>query len=174
MSISIIEIKARCDNPNIVRDKLLSLGSEVIGTDRQVDTYFVVPKGRLKLRRGNIENTLIQYDRSNESGPKLSDVKLYKPHDVDGLHETLCAALPVLAEVDKTREIYFIENVKFHIDHVKSLGNFIEIEAIDENGNIGMNRLEEQCDYYLELFEVDPEDLMTHSYSDMILKLNGE
>ena len=34
--------------------------------------------------------------------------------------------------MDKKREIYFIHNVKFHIDNVKNLGTFIEIEAIDE------------------------------------------
>jgi adenylate cyclase class 2 len=174
MSIEIIEIKARCNNPDEIREKLRSLDALAMGTDRQVDTYFVVPEGRLKLRRGNIENTLIQYHRSNKSGPKLSNVKLYKPHDADALYATLSAALPVLVEVDKRREIYFIENVKFHIDHVESLGDFIEIEAIDEKHEIGVTKLNEQCEYYLKLLKVNPDDLMTHSYSDMLLELNGK
>ena len=174
MSIEIIEIKARCKTTDGIRKNLLSLGATSIGTDRQIDTYFVVPEGRLKLRRGNIENTLIQYHRSNQSGPKLSNVKLYKPNDVDALYATLRAAIPVLVEVDKQREIYFIENVKFHIDHVKGLGDFIEIEAIDEVGDIGITKLNAQCEHYLKLFDVDPGDLMTHSYSDMILECNGK
>jgi len=174
MSIAIIEIKARCNNPEVIREKLHSLGARAFGTDRQIDTYFVVPKGRMKLRRGNIENTLIQYDRSNDRGPKLSDVKLYKPKCVEALHATLCAALPVLIEVDKTREIYFIDNVKFHIDQVKHLGKFIEIEAIDEKGDVGLDKLREQCDYYIDVFDLNPDDLMTHSYSDMLLELNGK
>jgi predicted adenylyl cyclase CyaB len=145
-----------------------------VGVDHQIDTYFRVPEGRLKLRRGNIENTLIQYHRANQSGPKLSSVNLYKPHDADALYHVLSAALPVLVEVDKQREIYFVDNVKFHIDQVKGLGEFLEIEAIDENGDIGVDKLKEQCDDYLELFEVRAENLMTHSYSDMILALNGE
>ncbi|RLD21801.1 MAG: adenylate cyclase [Bacteroidetes bacterium] len=174
MSIEIIEIKARCTNPDSIREKLQSLDAKAIGTDHQVDTYFTVPEGRLKLRRGNIENTLIQYRRSNESGPKLSKVNIYKPNDADALHVTLSAALPVLVEVDKQREIYFIDNVKFHIDQVKTLGSFIEIEAIDESGGIGITRLNEQCEHYLQLFEVEADDLMTHSYSDMLLELNGK
>jgi len=174
MSIAIIEIKARCADPESIRKRLLSLGALTIGTDHQIDTYFVVPKGRMKLRRGNIENTLIQYQRSNKSGPKLSDVKLYKPQNVDALYTTLCAALPVLIEVDKQREIYFIDNLKFHIDSVIDLGNFIEIEAIDEKGDIGLSKLNEQCAYYVQLFDVDSADLMTHSYSDMLIELNGK
>ncbi len=174
MSIKIIEIKARCANPDSIREKLESLGAKAIGTDHQVDTYFTVPEGRLKLRRGDIENTLIQYQRSNKSGPKLSNVNLYKPIDADALHVTLSAALPVLVEVDKQREIFFIENVKFHIDQVKNLGSFIEIEAIDESGDIEVDRLNEQCEHYLRLFEVNPGDLMTHSYSDMLLESNGK
>ncbi len=174
MSIAIIEIKARCNNPDAIRNKLHSLNARSIGTDHQIDTYFVVPSGRLKLRRGSIENTLIHYNRPNQSGPKLSAVKLYKPQDVDALYATLSAALSVLTEVDKQREIYFIDNVKFHIDRVKRLGSFIEIEAIDENGNLGLAKINEQCAYYIQLFGVGTDDLMTHSYSDMILDLNDK
>jgi adenylate cyclase class IV len=39
--------------------------------------------------------------------------------------------------VDKKREIYFINNVKFHIDTVDGAGSFIEIEAIDNDGSSG-------------------------------------
>ena len=56
----------------------------------------------------------------------------------------------------------------------QGLGSFIEIEAIDEMGNLGLNKLNEQCAYYIRLFGVNQDELMTHSYSDMILELNGE
>jgi adenylate cyclase, class 2 len=174
MSIAIIEIKAHCENPEAIRNKLRALHALELGTDRQIDTYFVVPTGRLKLRRGKIENTLIHYNRQNKSGPKLSNVTLYKPQDVDALYDTLHAALQVLTEVDKQREIYFIDNVKFHIDRVKKLGSFIEIEAIDENGDIGLDKLNEQCAYYLQLFQLNPDDLITHSYSDMLIELDDK
>ncbi|HFD33211.1 MAG TPA: CYTH domain-containing protein, partial [Gammaproteobacteria bacterium] len=54
---------------------------------------------------------------------------------------TLTAALGIFKIVDKQRRIYFIGNVKFHIDEVKGLGSFVEIEAIDEDGNIGLEKL---------------------------------
>jgi adenylate cyclase, class 2 len=76
----------------------------------------------------------------------------------------------VLARVDKTREIYFIENVKFHLDDVVNLGTFIEIEAIDLDGTIGNATLHEQCERYISLFGIRDSDLVSHSYSDMRLK----
>ena len=47
--------------------------------------------------------------------------------------------------MDKQREIYFIDNVKFHIDDVKELGAFMEIEAIDEQGKFTQAELQQQC-----------------------------
>jgi predicted adenylyl cyclase CyaB len=72
--------------------------------------------------------------------------------------------------VDKHREIFFISNVKFHIDTVKNLGTFMEIEAIDTHGSIGKEKLNEQCAYYSNLFEIKTEDLITVSYSDLLLQ----
>lgn len=36
-----------------------------------------------------------------------------------------------LVVVDKMREIYFIDNVKFYFDKVEGFGIFVEIEVID-------------------------------------------
>jgi len=71
--------------------------------------------------------------------------------------------------VEKKREIYFIDNIKFHIDTVAGLGEFIEIEAIDEDGSIGKERLQDQCESYLKRFGVSEEDLIANSYSDLLL-----
>ncbi|MBS1562896.1 MAG: adenylate cyclase, partial [Bacteroidetes bacterium] len=58
MSSINIEIKARTTRTDEIRQLLLGEGAEFRGTDHQTDTYFNVPKGRLKLRQGNIENNL--------------------------------------------------------------------------------------------------------------------
>lgn len=167
-----IEIKARCSNQDFIRNLLLDRQADFRGTDHQIDTYFQVPKGRLKLRQGSIENNLIHYDRPDQAGPKASEVHLYACQDGDALKATLAAALNIKVVVDKKREIYFIENVKFHLDQVEELGTFVEIEAIDSDGSIGRDKLKEQCDYYLELFKVQEEDLLQNSYSDMLLELH--
>jgi adenylate cyclase class 2 len=164
-----IEIKARTTEPDRIREILKTNNADFIGVDRQVDTYFNVASGRLKLREGNVENYLIYYERENTRGPKKSSVMLYKNNPDSNLKELLTKALGVLAMVDKHREIYFIGNVKFHLDNVMGLGTFVEIEAIDKDGTIGNEKLLEQCNYYLNILLVSKEDLLATSYSDLLL-----
>lgn len=175
---TLIEIKARCSDPDRIRRILREHSARFVGADHQVDTYFNLPHGRLKLREGNIENALIFYRRPDQSGPKQSDVLLYPgsagvPPAVEAgvppassLKQLLTAALGIRVVVEKTREIYFIHNVKFHLDEVRGLGSFVEIEAIGREDNI--EALRRQCDQYLALLAIRGEDLLTHSYSDML------
>lgn len=170
-----IEIKARCKNPDRIRRLLEENGADFKGTDHQVDMYFKVPNGRLKLRQGNIENALIFYDRPDEAGPKRAYVSLFRTDTVGAaqLHDILICALDVRVVVDKQREIYFIDNVKFHLDAVEGLGRFIEIEAIDASGTIGIQKLQKQCNHYINLFGITDTDLINVSYSDMLLERNN-
>lgn len=164
------EIKARCGDPLSVRTTLVMYGAEYKGLDHQIDTYFVVPKGRLKLREGTIENALIYYERGDESGPKKSDITLHRFKPEQGLKQVLERACGVRVVVDKKRHIYFIGNVKFHVDDVVGLGSFVEIEAIDETGNFGLERLQEQCEQYVRLLRINPRDFIAQSYSDLLLE----
>ena len=166
---TLIEIKANCQNPTEIRAILSANDAKFIGLDHQIDTYFKVPTGRLKLRQGNVENTLIHYNRANQSGPKKSTVALYKPQDSEALKSTLHAAMEVLVIVDKQRYIYFIGNVKFHVDEVKGLGSFVEIEAIDEHDTIGEDKLLAQCRHFMEVLDIDEKDLVDCSYSDLLM-----
>lgn len=170
MSYLNVEIKARSSDSRFIRDYLLSKGAEYKGTDHQTDTYFKVPNGRLKLREGNIENNLIFYSRPDQAGPKESVFQLVKVEDAAGLKKALTSANGIKIIVEKKREIYFIANVKFHIDEVPGLGSFVEIEA----GNIkapllGAAELKQQCDDYLDAFGIREEDLVEVSYSDLLL-----
>jgi len=165
-----VEIKARCGNHRPIRKILESKGALYKGTDHQIDTYFKVHFGRLKLREGNIENYLIFYDREDKEGPKESKVILFQNDPGSSLKEILIKSLGVLVAVDKKRDIYFIDNVKFHLDQVKDLGTFVEIEAIDADGSIGREKLLAQCQSYLDLFQIRREDLLSNSYSDLLLK----
>ncbi len=164
-----IEIKARSESNDLIRHILVSENADFIGSDHQIDTYFKINSGRLKLREGNIENYLIHYDRENKEGPKQSNVTLYKSNPESSLKEILTKSLDVLIVVDKKREIYFVNNVKFHLDTVRDLGTFVEIEAIDKNGEIGRDKLLEQCNHYSTLFKIQDKDLISGSYSDMLL-----
>lgn len=165
-----IEFKARSEDIEASEKKLLTLNPRFAGTDFQTDTYFRAPKGRLKLREGNIENALIHYERPNTAKAKLSEVMLYRHTPDENLKAILEAQLGILTVVKKERRIYFIDNVKFHFDRVEGLGTFIETEAIDKDGSIEQAKLQKQCDYYFDFFDLSESQLVKESYSDMMLK----
>ncbi len=169
MKLFNIEVKAKYDDHDKARSILKLHHADFKGTDHQIDTYFVVNCGRLKLREGNIENHLVFYQREDKGGPKQSDIILFKSDPGSSLKEILLKSLKTLVVVDKQREIYFIENVKFHIDTVRDLGTFVEIEAISNDEVTDKEKLLEQCEKYLRLFGVLKDALISVSYSDLLL-----
>jgi adenylate cyclase, class 2 len=46
----------------------------------------------------------------------------------------------------------------------------MEIEAIDIGGNIGKDKLYEQCTHYLKELGIADEDLLSTSYSDLLME----
>jgi predicted adenylyl cyclase CyaB len=167
MRHSIIEFKARCSDLSRIRELLKNRNARFVGEDHQIDTYFRVPDGRLKLREGNIENSLIFYSRPNQAGPKQSDVTMSSVVAQSDLREVLTKGLGVLVTVDKRREIYFLDNVKIHLDRVEGLGEFVEVEAIGDSSELA--QLRGQCETFLGEFGVAPTDLLDGSYSDLLL-----
>ncbi len=168
-----VEIKARCHDHEFVRGVLRDRHAEFRGNDHQTDTYYDVPGGRLKLRRGEIENALIFYERPDQPEPKESEVLLHETTDPGSLGEILDKLFGTLVVVAKRREIYFIGNVKFHLDTVEGFGTFVEIEAIDDAGNRPVAELRSQCMDYMKLFRIRDVDLLMSSYSDMLLCAAG-
>jgi len=164
-----VEIKARCADPEAVLQRLQGVGAVLQGVDRQVDTYFHAASGRLKLRTGNIENSLLHYLREDHAGPRDSHVTLIetRAEESAALRSLLAAALGIAVEVDKLRHILWIDNVKFHVDEVQGLGAFVEIEAIDRTGELGRACLLTQCEQYLELLGIAETELEATSYSDL-------
>jgi adenylate cyclase class 2 len=173
MAIVNFEFKAGTHDLKNLEHQLLLLNPKFIGEDNQTDTYFNVAKGRLKLREGNIENSLIWYERQNITGAKQSDVLLYQHTPEKTLKDILIKLHGIKVIVEKKRKIYFIGNVKFHFDTVTKLGTFIEVEAIDTDGKIGIENLKDQCNMYAELFNLQPQDYISLSYSDMLLERNN-
>jgi predicted adenylyl cyclase CyaB len=174
MNIINFEFKARTEHLQKLEEKLLSLHPVFKGEDHQIDTYYNVETGRLKLREGNIENALIYYERQDTADAKQSDILLYQHQPDTSLKSILNKLHGIRVVVDKTRRIYFIDNVKFHFDLVKELGTFIEVEAIDNLQNIGIEKLKEQCRFYFDFFELKTSDYVYCSYSDLLLEKQGQ
>lgn len=163
-----VEIKARATDLGPAREVLRCRGARFVGLDHQVDTYFRVPSGRLKLREGDLENALIHYEREDRCGPKRSTVGLFANPRGSTLKGLLVDALGVDVVVDKRREIHLLANVKIHLDEVASLGTFVEIEAIDDDGTHSLEALRAQCEELMAALGIRHEDLLAVSYSDLL------
>jgi adenylate cyclase, class 2 len=168
MGLVSYEFKARLRNERHIRAVLKALGARFVGVDHQVDTYFRVPRGRLKVREGRIENALIFYERANLPRARLSRISLLPLPPMSRMRAVLAAALGVLAVVDKRREIYFVGNVKIHLDRLRRLGRFVEVEAISRSGKTA--RVRDQAQKVQQLFEVADSDIVAESYSDLVLR----
>jgi predicted adenylyl cyclase CyaB len=127
--------------------------------DEQIDTYFAVPSGKLKLRQGPIENSLIYYQRPQDNQPKRSEVYLERLSPDNSLEHLLAPALGILCKVEKKRHIFFIGKVKFHIDEVPGLGSFVEIEAIGNPGEDSESEIRSLCNDYMKILEIQAEDM---------------
>jgi len=172
MKIRNFEFKAKVNGIEKYENKLLALNPRFVGIDHQTDTYFNAVHGRLKLREGNIENSLINYDRENILGSKESQIILYQHEPNIALKNILTRQLGVKIIVEKKRKIYFIDNIKFHFDTVENLGTFIEVEAIDSKEEFTIEELKKQCDDFFNFFELSTENIIDKSYSDLMMDLN--
>jgi predicted adenylyl cyclase CyaB len=168
MKLLNFEFKARLKDATHVRAALKQLRARFLGTDRQIDTYFHVLAGRLKIREGRIENPLIHYQRTNSAHARRSHVELMLLPRRNSVRAILSGALGVLAVVDKRREIYFVGNVKIHLDSVRGLGTFLEVEAMTRTGDT--KKVRAQAVKFQKLFAIASEDIVPQSYSDLILQ----
>lgn len=166
-----IEIKARIADADKMHRMLLSAGAEYKGKDHQIDTYFNVESGRLKIREGTIENCIVHYARPDDDGPKRCEYSIIKYDSADRnlsvLKKILTDAVGIFIIVEKERHIYFIDTVKFHLDNVAGLGSFFEIEVIND-GTLTEFEQRTICKSYLDRLGITINSYVNCSYSDMI------
>jgi predicted adenylyl cyclase CyaB len=132
---------------------------------RQADHYFHVARGYLKLRvvHGGASE-LIFYERPKRKGARESRYLKWPVDDPATALRLLSAALGVETIVRKTREVYFVDGARIHLDRVAGLGTFVEIEVLMERaGRRSAGLMRELCDR-LQL----PETTTPGSYRDLL------
>jgi predicted adenylyl cyclase CyaB len=164
-----VELKARCVDLDAAREGARRLGAEFGAALEQCDTYFVVARGRLKLRetgqRGGGE--LIHYQRGDDPAARGSDYLLARVEDAAALRAALSAALGVRGQVRKRRELWLWRRVRIHLDRVDGLGTFVEFEAVMDEGEpdeAGHAKLAE----LRAVLGIGDADLIGASYSDLL------
>lgn len=161
-----VEIKA------VVRDRpaLLSRARRLWGAPRRLqqrDMFFPCPKGRLKLRLQKPgPSYLIAYSRPDARGPKTSRYTTAAAPEPEALTACLRAALGAGPEVVKTRVLFMAGRTRVHVDSVRGLGDFLELEVVLRRGE-GAAAGRAEARRLMALLGVRPDDLLEGAYADL-------
>ena len=126
-----VEIKARVRDVAALIERAAAIADSRPGRIEQDATFFACTNGRLKLRQFSPERgELIHYFRANSAGPRVSDYHIVPTSAPDALRDTLAAAIGTAGRVIKVRQLYLAGQTRIHVDAVKDLGDFAELEVV--------------------------------------------
>jgi predicted adenylyl cyclase CyaB len=172
MNTLLVELKARLNDFEEVKRRLSLLGAQYVGSFHQVDTYFKVPQGRLKIRETEKQDNadIVFYERPNTPKIKKSHVLLFQAQPPPAAKELLTKFFATRVVVDKIREIYILGKTRIHLDQVAQLGTFIEFELSTTNEEKEIENSRSLLVGLCAKLDVRKEDLEALSYSDLMLK----
>jgi predicted adenylyl cyclase CyaB len=164
-----LEIKVTVKNIKEIESKLENYSFEKL---HQRDIYINHPNGRLKLReyKSGIQQ-LIFYKRNDDININKSLFKIhtYKTHDrFIEAYKNFRKYRGIIGEVEKERKYYRIGTCRIHLDRVKDLGDFVEIESVVKDEKKIKEKIKEINDIIVNFLEVKQDDKISHSYIDLI------
>jgi len=159
-----LELKIRIDSFESLIKKLKSINAKQDSVLLQKDIYYKTHNGLLKLRIENGLKTLIFYIRDEVSKNRWSDFNLLNIED-DNAEQFLSKLFEVEEVVEKKRKLFWFNNTRIHLDEVKELGNFLELETLVINGN---TEAENRFDEIVFLLNLDLSKQIKKSYKNLI------
>lgn len=163
-----VEIKARLHKVEEQRARAALLSESDPRVIVQEDIFFNVPQGRLKLRfLSPMRGELIYYQRANHPGPQISTYELVETGCPHQLKAVLEAAYGIRSTVRKTRQLYTVGRTRIHIDHVESLGDFLEVEVVlaeSEEASVG----EQEAYGLMQQLGINATQLIEGAYVDLL------
>jgi len=160
-----LEIKAKLSSHEEIKSVLKKNKIYIEELLIQKDIYYQVERGILKLRIENDKQTLIFYDRNEKSKKRWSDYHLLEINETDA-NRYLKRFLNVLTIVNKKRELYIYKNTRIHLDTVKGLGCFLELETRVIKG---LKDAEKRFAFMMELLKLREKKEIRASYKDLLL-----
>jgi adenylate cyclase class 2 len=173
-----VEMKARVENTEEIRERLLLRHARPSGRVHERDIYFNAPDRdfavtdeALRLRYTE-EGCVLTY-----KGPKIRDYRVKAREELNtGVEsgkvvETMLIRLGFtrVAEVEKWREYFDYRGASVSLDEVKDLGTFIEIEAPPGNTN---DKPEKFVREIAEELGIEGEPILA-SYLELLREKNG-
>jgi adenylate cyclase class 2 len=169
-----VETKTRCDDLDGVAERARAAGARCDGRLDQLDTYFAVEKGRLKLREQThraadgavaVSAELIRYERPDAAGARVSEYTRTPVGDGPSTRAELAGRHGVRGTVAKRRRLWILDATRIHLDEVEGLGTFVELETIFEGSSEVAARVEHER--VLELLALQSEGAIAGSYIDL-------
>ncbi len=165
-----IEIKARIENLPALALRVAAIADSGPTEIAQDDTFFHCPDGRLKLRAfSSADGQLIFYRRANLEGPKESFYVLSPTTSPDTLREALTHAYGQAGRVQKHRMLFLVGRTRVHLDDVRDLGAFLELEVVLEEGESADAGVAEAHRLMARL-GVEPSQLISGAYVDLLAR----
>ena len=162
-----VEIKAQVRDPETMRKRIRSVAGDPVDIFEQLDTFYITPRGRLKLRVLAPDRCeLIQYARADDASAKVSTYDIVRSDDPAALSRILESALPIRGVVTKRRFLYLIGPTRVHLDEVEGLGTFVELEVVlapDETAEDGKRIAGD----LMTKLGIAAEDLVSGAYIDL-------
>ncbi|CAN5786733.1 class IV adenylate cyclase [soil metagenome] len=169
-----LESKVRCNAGEMqsVREAATAAGLGPFASMTHRDTYFHAQHGRLKLREirhddGTELAELIGYSRADRAGARWSRYSRAEipTASVEGLRNVLTSALGVLNVVEKVREVGIWRRTRIHLDQVKALGLFVELETV--TGSATDPTARQELDEVARMLGLDQLETIPGSYADL-------
>ncbi|MBN2581990.1 MAG: class IV adenylate cyclase [Planctomycetes bacterium] len=125
-----MEVKARVRDVGDVERTIRDLTRAEPHVMHQEDTFYRVPRGRLKVRHDEHgESAVVYYLRADTPGPILSRYFRRRLDDAAATMDELGRRYGVKAVVRKQRKLFMSGSTRIHLDCVEGLGDFVEIEV---------------------------------------------
>jgi predicted adenylyl cyclase CyaB len=163
-----VEVKARVESVAVLVPRVAALADRGPFEIEQDDAFFACAAGRLKLRTlANDDGELIFYRRSDEAGPKESSYVLAKTSAPDSLRDVLALAYGYAGRVQKHRTLFLVGRTRVHLDRVRGLGEFLELEVVLEDGEpaeVGVR----EAHRLMARLGVEPSQLVGGAYVDLL------
>ena len=161
-----LELKIKLKSFRKTKEILNRIEAEDRGVLNQKDIYYSVPQGLLKLRIENEKESLIYYNRNEKGKTRWSEYDFLKFIDGGG-GEFFKRIFKMEVTVQKKRELYYYDDTRIHLDNVKSLGNFLELETLVVNGKTDAQIRFKKI---IELLNLNTENQIRKSYRDLLLE----
>ena len=165
-----LELKIKLKSHRKSLKILNNIGAENKGFLNQKDIYYSIPEGLLKLRIENGNESLIFYNRNELRKNRWSEFDYIKFSEY-GSEKLFNKIFETEIIVQKKRQLFLYNNTRIHLDTVKMLGTFLELETLVIKGK---SDAQKRFKHILNLLEIQDLPEIRKSYRDLMIEKKSD